>query len=134
MTQIITNIKKQFGKYKIIQKKTETLAHWYSSESNQQGLSNEKQHDRVWDGFQKSSHPCAFLRKYSALEGLRMILRSDLFWDVVKCHSETLIITNIKNILKNRTCLFILGSSHLFSRNVYIITIRMNVTAQVLHV
>ena len=47
---------------------------------------------------------------------------------------KKLIITSIKNILKNRTCHFILGSSLLFSRNVYIITNWMNVTAQILHV
>ena len=39
---------------------TETLAHGYSSESAQLELSNEYQHDRGLDGFQKSLHPCAF--------------------------------------------------------------------------
>ena len=33
---------------------TETLAYGYSSESTQQVLSNEYQHDRVLDGFQKT--------------------------------------------------------------------------------
>ena len=37
---------------------TETLAHGYSSESTQQNISNEYQHDRV-EGFQKSLGPCA---------------------------------------------------------------------------
>ena len=38
------------SQYKMIQKnleRTETLAHGYSSDSNQQELSNEYQHDRV---------------------------------------------------------------------------------------
>ena len=35
---------------------TETMANGYSSESTQGELSNEKQHDRVLDGFQKSLH------------------------------------------------------------------------------
>ena len=42
-----------------IWKMTETLAHGYSSESAQRELSNEYQHDRVLDVFEKSLHPCA---------------------------------------------------------------------------
>ena len=37
----------------------ETLAIWYSFESTQRELSNEYQHDRVFDGFQKSLCRCA---------------------------------------------------------------------------
>ena len=36
----------------------ETLAHGYSSESTQQVLFNEYQHDRFWMSFQKSMYPC----------------------------------------------------------------------------
>ena len=37
---------------------TETLAYGYSSESTQQALSNEYQHDRVQMVFKKTLHPC----------------------------------------------------------------------------
>ena len=37
---------------------TLTLAHGYSTESTQWELSNEYQHDRVLDGFQKYLPPC----------------------------------------------------------------------------
>ena len=47
---------------------TETLAHGYSSESTQCELSNEYQHDRVLDGFQKSCILVLWLRV--ALGGL----------------------------------------------------------------
>ena len=39
---------------------TETLEHGYSSESTQRELSNEYQHDRGLDSFQKSLPSCAF--------------------------------------------------------------------------
>ena len=58
------------GQYKMMQKNvqmTETLAYGYSSESTQQGLSNEYQHDRVFKNL------CIFLlwmKVASALEGL----------------------------------------------------------------
>ena len=38
---------------------TETLANGHSSESTQQELSNEYQHDRGLEGFQRSLHPHA---------------------------------------------------------------------------
>ena len=38
---------------------TETLANGHSSESTHRGLSNEYQHDKVLDGFQKSLRSCA---------------------------------------------------------------------------
>ena len=44
---------------KTLKKKTETLAHGYSSESAQRELLNEYQHDRVFDIFQKSLRPGA---------------------------------------------------------------------------
>ena len=37
---------------------TETLEQGYSPESTQQELYNEYQHDRVFDGLQKSLHSC----------------------------------------------------------------------------
>ena len=41
------------------EKKTETLANGYSSESTQQELYNEYPHEQGSDDFQKSLHPCS---------------------------------------------------------------------------
>ena len=40
------------------EKLTVTLVYGYLSENTQRELSNEYQHDRVLDGFQRSLHPC----------------------------------------------------------------------------
>ena len=62
-----------FCQLKLMQKAekiTETLAHLYSSESIQQELSNKYQHDRFSMFFQKSLHPCAFMKVALVLEVL----------------------------------------------------------------
>ena len=52
-----------------------TLANGHSSESTQRELSNEYQHDRVLDGFQKSLRPCSLDK--SSLSIGRVKLRDD---------------------------------------------------------
>ena len=49
---------------------TETLANGYLSESTQRELSNEYQHNRVLDGFQKYLRHCALDEVTSVWEGL----------------------------------------------------------------
>ena len=49
---------------------TETLAYGYSSERDQQELSNEYQHDRVWKVFKNLSIPDLWTKVALALEGL----------------------------------------------------------------
>ena len=49
-------------------KMTETLAYGYSSESSQRELSNEYQHHRVLDVFQKVLCPCAFDQNSHSIE------------------------------------------------------------------
>ena len=49
---------------------TETLANGYSSESTQQELSNEYQHDRVQMFFKNLCIPVLWMKVASALEGL----------------------------------------------------------------
>ena len=51
-------------------KMTETLAHGYSSESTQQGLSNENQYDRVKVVFKNRCVVVLWTKVASALEGL----------------------------------------------------------------
>ena len=51
-------------------KMTETLANGYSSESTQQELSNEYQHDRVQMFFKNLCIPVLWMKVASALEGL----------------------------------------------------------------
>ena len=59
---------------------TETLARGYSSKSTQQELSNEYQHDRVLDAFQKSVRLVLWMKVASALKGLSNVSR-----DMVGC-------------------------------------------------
>ena len=64
-----------FGQYNMIQKNwkmIETLANGYSSESTQQELSNEYQHDRVSMVFQESCILVLWTKVVSALEGLNI--------------------------------------------------------------
>ena len=64
-----------FAKHEMIQlhnKMTETLANGYSSESTQQGLSNEYQNDRVWMGFRNLCILVLCTKVASALEGLKV--------------------------------------------------------------
>ena len=58
---------------------TETLAHGYSSESNQQELSNEYQQDRVWVVFTNLCMFVFWMNVALALEGLTnvVLLRVD---------------------------------------------------------
>ena len=65
-----------FGPYKEMQKTyklTETLAHWYPSESTQSGLSNEYQHNMVQMIFRDLCVFVLWTKVASALEGLRSI-------------------------------------------------------------
>ena len=55
---------------------TETLAHGYSSESTQQELSNEYQHDRVQMAFKNLCILVLWLKVALALEGLNMLTRN----------------------------------------------------------
>ena len=62
-----------FGHYKMMQKSwrmTETLAHWYSSESTQQELSNEYQHDSIEKIFKNLCVLVLWMKVASALERL----------------------------------------------------------------
>ena len=64
----------EFAQYKMMQKyfkMIETLANWYSSESTQQELSNEYQHDRVWVVFKHFCVLVLWTKVATALEGLR---------------------------------------------------------------
>ena len=54
---------------------TETLAHGYSSDSTQQQLSNEYQHDRVQMVFKNICVIVLWMKVASALEGLRNMYR-----------------------------------------------------------
>ena len=54
----------------------ETMAHGYQSDSTQLGLSNEYQHDKSLDGFQKSLGPCAWMKVTLVLEGLKYFIHS----------------------------------------------------------
>ena len=53
---------------------TETLSYGYSSESTQQELSNEYQHDRVWTIFKNLCILVFWTKVALALEGLTLIL------------------------------------------------------------
>ena len=55
---------------KKIRKMTETLAHGYSSDSTQQELSNEYQHDMVWMIFKNLCILVLWTKVASALDGL----------------------------------------------------------------
>ena len=65
----------KFCQYKMMPKSckiTETLAFGYSYESTQQELSNEYQHDRVLDVFQKSLRPCALEKSSLSIERVKI--------------------------------------------------------------
>ena len=67
---VVTNLA---GQYRMMQKNLKndwTLAHGYSSESTQQELSNEYQHDRVYMVFKNLCVLVLWTKKASALEGL----------------------------------------------------------------
>ena len=59
---------------------TETLANGYSSESTNQELSNEYQHDRVSMIFKKICILMLWTKVASALEGLKEILQKRVKW------------------------------------------------------
>ena len=64
----------------------ENLANGYSSESTQQVLSNEYQHDRVEMVFKNIHIFILWTKVVSALEGLRLCLRNEMaqygtFWN-----------------------------------------------------
>ena len=56
---------------------TETLAHWYSSESTPWELSNEYQDDRVWMVFNDLCVLVILTKVASALEGLKLFYLKD---------------------------------------------------------
>ena len=51
---------------------TETLARGYSVERTQRELSDEYQHDRVFDGFQKSLRHCALDESSLSIGGVNV--------------------------------------------------------------
>ena len=59
---------------KKLQKMTETLAHVYSSESTQQEISNEYQHDRVLAVCKNLCFIVFWMTVAAALEGLRNLV------------------------------------------------------------
>ena len=66
---------------KMMQKIIETLLYGYSSESTQQELSNEYQHDTVKKLFKNLCVLVLWMKVASALEGLPFITFSSIFFD-----------------------------------------------------
>ena len=65
-------------------KMTETLANWYSSDRDQQELSNEYQQDRVWMDFKHLSDFISCVKIAAALKGL------SVFFQVAQLHLQKL--------------------------------------------